>query len=68
MGGFAATSDSRPFYKTRMQAVDSKILTHINMSLKINKRQFKLWIAALDSGEYKQGHCRLQGYDTGKVY
>lgn len=24
------------------------------MSLKINKRQFKLWIAALDSGEYKQ--------------
>ena len=30
------------------------------MSLKINKQQFKKWIAALDSGEYKQGHCELQ--------
>lgn len=30
------------------------------MSLKINKREFKLWIAALDSGEYKQSHCALQ--------
>lgn len=30
------------------------------MSLQINKRQFKKWIAALDSGEYKQGHCALQ--------
>jgi hypothetical protein len=28
------------------------------MSLQINKRQFKKWIAALDSGEYKQ--CQLQ--------
>lgn len=33
------------------------------MSLKINKRQFKLWIAALDSGEYKQDECRLQTKD-----
>lgn len=30
------------------------------MSLKINKREFKKWIAALDSGEYKQGRCELQ--------
>jgi hypothetical protein len=29
------------------------------MSLKINKRQFKKWIAALDSGEYKQGVKRM---------
>lgn len=29
------------------------------MSIKINKRQFKQWIAALDSGEYKQGTGRL---------
>ena len=29
------------------------------MSLKINKRQFKKWIAALDSGEYKQGKNEL---------
>ena len=27
--------------------------------MQINKRQFKKWIAALDSGEYKQGHCGL---------
>ncbi|HEX6431806.1 MAG TPA: hypothetical protein VF008_29145 [Niastella sp.] len=32
------------------------------MSLKINKRQFKKWIAALDSGEYKQ--CQLQLQDA----
>jgi hypothetical protein len=30
------------------------------MSLKINKRQFKKWIAALDSGEYEQGQYHLQ--------
>lgn len=30
------------------------------MSLQINKRQFKKWIAALDSGEYKQGKGELQ--------
>lgn len=29
------------------------------MALKINMPQFKKWIAALDSGEYKQGHCGL---------
>lgn len=31
------------------------------MSLKINKREFKKWIAALDSGEYRQ--CQLQLQD-----
>lgn len=30
------------------------------MSLKINKREFKKWIKALDSGEYKQGYLQLQ--------
>lgn len=30
------------------------------MSLKINKREFKKWIAALDSGEYRQSYCMLQ--------
>lgn len=30
------------------------------MSLKINKKQFKQWIAALDSGEYRQGCGELQ--------
>jgi hypothetical protein len=30
------------------------------MSLKINIKQFKKWIAALDSGEYRQGQCALQ--------
>jgi hypothetical protein len=30
------------------------------MSLQINKRQFKKWIKALDSGEYHQGYCELQ--------
>lgn len=29
------------------------------MSLKINKRQLKKWIAALDSGKYKQGKNNL---------
>lgn len=29
------------------------------MSLKINKREFKQWVAALDSGEYKQGKGKL---------
>lgn len=33
------------------------------MSLKINKRQFKKWIAALDSGEYKQGAGQLNYND-----
>lgn len=28
--------------------------------MKINIRQFKKWIAALDSGEYKQAHGELQ--------
>jgi hypothetical protein len=28
--------------------------------MQLNKRQFKKWIAALDSGEYKQTHCSLQ--------
>ncbi len=28
--------------------------------MQINKRQLKKWIAALDSGEYKQGHGKLQ--------
>lgn len=30
------------------------------MSLQINKRQFKKWIAALDSGEYKQDKGQLE--------
>lgn len=28
--------------------------------MRINKRQLKKWIAALDSGEYRQGVCVLQ--------
>lgn len=34
------------------------------MEVSINIRELKQWIAALDSGEYKQGECRLQD-DTG---
>lgn len=34
------------------------------MSIKINKRQFKLWIAALDSGKYKQAKYYLQQNDA----
>jgi hypothetical protein len=28
--------------------------------MQLNIKQFKKWIAALDSGEYNQGHCELQ--------
>lgn len=36
------------------------------MSLKINKRELKQWIAALDSGEYRQGAGKMQ--DIGGRY
>lgn len=32
--------------------------------MKVNIRQLKKWIAALDSGKYKQGYCLLQMYDN----